>query len=244
MRHHWNNRPGGPDSLAHQRHQSPYGMRNRLDGFAHRGSNGFRRHNRFAQHPRAYAFRSRRFHRGHRAFINYSPEQRKQVVEINKEYRQKREDLYKQDNITLKQYKTGLAALEKDKRAKIQALVTPEQKAALDERRKQRDENAQVMAAARLERLRLNLNLSDDQVARLKAGQQELRNKARTIHENDNLLPQEKRQQMRTLMTTRNNSFKSILTPGQYMKFQQMGHRRFGGPWQSQGHGNYSGRTT
>lgn len=105
--------------------------------------------------------------------------------------------------MTLRQYKTGLAALEKDKRAKMQALLTPEQKAAVDARRKQRNENAQVRAAARLERLRLNLNLSDDQVAKIKARQQDLRTKARAIHENDNLLPQEKIQQMKTLMTTR-----------------------------------------
>ena len=149
---------------------------------------------------------------------------------INKDYRQKREDLFKQDNITLKQYKAGLIALDKDKKAKLQALLTPQQKDELAARRKRMDENRQVMAAARLERLRLQLNLTDDQVARLKTGQQNLRNQAEAIRDNDNLLPQEKREQMKALMTTRNDNFKTILTPDQYTKFQQMrSHHRPGG---------------
>ena len=66
---------------------------------------------------------------------------------INKEYRQKAADLYKQDDITLKQYKAGLAALNKDKKDKLAALLTPRQKDQLAARRKRMDENRQVMQA-------------------------------------------------------------------------------------------------
>ena len=234
MHHRWNARPGGPDSLAKRGfHAGPNGFR-QPGGWAHAGPHGL--------HNRGYASRGRRFGRGRRPFIHYTPEQRKQVAAINKDYRQKREGLFKQDNITLKEYKQGLIALEKDRKSKLQGLLTPDQKSAMDARRKRQDDNRQVMAAAHLERLRLNLNLTDDQVARIKAGQRDLRTRAHAIHENDNLLPQEKHEQMKALMATRNDNFKSILTPEQYTKFQQMGHRRFGGPWQ--GHGSYSGRTT
>jgi Spy/CpxP family protein refolding chaperone len=165
---------------------------------------------------------------GHERFAHFTPEQRKQLMAINKDYRQKREDLYKQDNITLKQYKAGLIALDKDKKAKTQALLTPEQKTGMTTRRTRMEENRQVMAAARLERLRLDLRLTDDQVAQIKTGQQNLRNQAQAIHENDNLLPQEKREQMKALMTTRNDNMKTILTPDQYTKFQQKFHHRGG----------------
>lgn len=179
--------------------------------------------------------------RHHREMIHYTPEQRQQVEAINKEYRQKREDLFKQDNITLKQYKSGLLALEKEKKAKVQALLTAQQKEQLANRHKRMDENRQVMGAARLERLRLTLNLTDDQVARIKTGQLNLHNQALAIHDNDNLLPQEKREQMHALMMTRNDNLKTILTPDQYTKFQQMFHHRHGGPWQ--GRGGFSGKT-
>jgi hypothetical protein len=173
-----------------------------------------------------------RFGRGHHEFVHYTPEQRKQVMAINKDDRQKREDLFKQDNITLKQYKAGLLALDKEKKAKLQALLTPQQKDQLAIRHKKMDENRQVMAAAHLERLRLQLNLTDDQVTQIKAGQQNLRNQTQAIRDNDNLLPQEKRQQIKALMTARNDNFKTILTADQYSKFQRMKNRRhhFGGP--------------
>lgn len=215
-----NNMPA--DSTHHMMHHR-WGNRSGGDGYAfHRpGQDRIGHHGRFGQH--------RRGGWGHE-FVHYTPEQRKQVMAINKDYREKSEDLFKQDNITLKQYKAGLIALQKEKRGKLQALLTPQQKDEIAARRKRMSENAQVMAAARLERLKLRLSLSDDQVTKIKAGQESLRSQFRAIHENDNLLPQQKREQMKTLMTTRNETLKSVLTPDQYTKFQQMSHHRPGGP--------------
>lgn len=109
--------------------------------------------------------------------------------------------------------------------------MTPQQKDQIAARHLKMDENRQVMAAAHLERLRLQLNLTDDQVAQIKAGQQNLRNQTQAIRDNDNLLPQEKRDQLKVLMTARNDGFKTILTPDQYTKFQQQMRSRhhFGG---------------
>lgn len=252
MHHRWANRPGG-DSLARHGHR-PEGWAQRGEGF--RGHDGVGGRNGYAfNHRGQHRFghgRGGRFGRGHggfghEGFARFTPEQRKQLLAINKDYRQKREDLYKQDNITLKQYKAGLIALEKDKKAKTQALLTPQQKTEMASRRSRMEENRQVMAAARLERLRLDLKLTDDQVAQIKTGQQNLRNQVQAIHANDNLLPQEKRAQMKALMTTRNDNMKTILTPDQYTKFQQRSHHRGGfggpgGPWQ--GHGGFGGKTT
>ena len=229
MHHRWGNRPGGHggDSLAFRHHGEG------RDGYAfHRfGQGRFGQQGRGGQHGR--------FGHGH-DFVHYTPEQRKQVMAINKDYRQKTADLFKQDNITLKQYKAGLIALQKEKKSKLQALLTPQQKEEIAGRRKRMSENVQVMAAARLERLKLRLSLSDDQVAKIKAGQESLRSQFQAIHENDDLLPQQKREQMKTLMATRNDTFKSVLTPDQYTKFQQMSHHRPGGPWQEHG---FSGKT-
>ncbi len=178
---------------------------------------------------------------GHRGMIDYTPGQREQVAAIIKEYRQKQQDLFKQDNSTLRQYKSNLLALEKEKKARLQALLTPQQKDQLASRRDRMEENRQVMAAGRLERLRLNLKLTDDQVAQIKAIQRNLHNQAKAIRDNDNLLPQERHDQMHALMMTRNDNMKTILTPDQYTKFQQMSHHRHGGSWQ--GRGGYNGRT-
>src|SRR5258705_1644878 len=127
---------------------------------------------------------------------HYTPEQRRQLMAINKDYHDKSAGLFKKDNITLKEYKAGLLALQKDRRSKMEALLTPQQKEQQARRKKMAGENRQVAEAARLERLKLRLNLSDDQVTKIKAGQADLHAQARSIHENDDLLPPEKMEQM------------------------------------------------
>ena len=149
---------------------------------------------------------------------------------INKDYRQKSQDLFKQDNLTLKQYKTGLIALQKDKKDKMAALLTPQQKDQLTARRKRMDENRQVMEVAHLERLKLRLNLSDDQVARIKTGQENLHSQVKAIHENDDLLPQQKMEQMKALLAKRNDTYKAVLTPEQYSQFEKMHEHIFSRP--------------
>jgi hypothetical protein len=229
---------GAPNGYGFRRPGGAPGTFSGRDGYAfHRrpGQNRFGRnqfaHNRFGHNRR------------HREFLHFTPDQRKQVIAINKDDRQKREDLFKQDNITLKQYKAGLLALDKEKKAKIEALLTPLQKDQQAASRRLREDRAQLMASTRLDRLRQALNLTDDQVAKLKTGQDNLRTQVQAIRNNDNLLPQEKHQQLKALMTTRNDNFKTILTPDQYSKFQQMrNHHHFGGPggpgnapWQGRG---------
>jgi len=169
--------------------------------------------------------------RGHRGFgpgrerIHYTPEQRRQLMAINKEYRDKSAELFKKDNITLKEYKAGLVALQKDKRSKMEALLTPQQKDQLERRKKMAEENRQIAEAAHMERLKLHLGLSDDQVAKIKAGQDNLHTQIKAIRDNDDLLPQQKMEQMKGLMARRKDVFKSVLTPEQFSKFEEMSHK-------------------
>src|SRR5579871_636339 len=170
-------------------------------------------------------FRSFRNHRGfgnEMARLHFSPEQRKQMQDINKEYRKKQSDLYKNDNMTLGQYKSQLVSLQKEKKNKLQSLLTPEQKNQIAESRKKRDENMQVMAAARLERMKIRLNLTDAQAASIKAQALNTRAQIKSIRENDNLMREQKMEQIKTVMTKEKEAFKSILTPEQINKMQEL----------------------
>lgn len=207
-------RPGFRDSRSFRDDRGSWDGRSAMGFHGGRGAMGF--------HGGRDAYRQR-------DRIHYTPEQRQQVMAINKEYRQKAADLFSQDNITLKQYKSGLLALQKEKKDKLSGLLTQQQKDEQVAQRKQMTENRQVREAAGLERLKLRLNLSDDQVAKLKTGQESIRSQARAIHENDNLLPQEKMQQIKALMAKRNDTYRSVLTPDQYTQFEKMFHHRSGG---------------
>jgi hypothetical protein len=229
MHRHWANRGG--DSTA------------RKDGF-HKGGPGAnggwqasrQHHGRPGQDGWA---RGGGFGRGH-GFrgngIRYTPEQRKQVMAINKDYRQRSVDLFKKDNITLKEYKAGLIALQKEKKTRLEALLTQQQKDQLATRRQRAAENARVMAAARMERLKIRLNLTDDQVARIKASQENLMASMKAIHDNDNLLPQQKMEQFKDLASKRQDNIKAVLTPDQLSKFQEMNKNRPGSSWGERDH--------
>jgi hypothetical protein len=112
--------------------------------------------------------------------------------------------------------------LQKDKNAKTQALLTPAQKDQIAKSRQRAAENMQVMAAARMERLKIRLGLSDQQVATLRTKEEAMHTQLRTIHENDDLLPQQKMEQFKDVMSKRKDIIKSVLTPDQLTKFNSM----------------------
>ena len=60
---------------------------------------------------------------GERFHIHFSPEQRKQMMAINMEFKKKSADLYKNDNLKLGEYKAQLLALQKDKKKQIAKLI-------------------------------------------------------------------------------------------------------------------------
>jgi hypothetical protein len=212
----------GNDSLS--KHNGHTGFRKDSqdrDGFGRgEGNNGmaFHGHNGFGGSRHGWA--------GRGEGIRYTPEQQRQVMAIGKEYRQKAMDLYKKDNSTLKEYKAGLIALQKEKKNRLEGLLTQQQKDERATRTKRMSENAQVMAAAHMERLKLRLNLSDDQVAKIKAGQETLHSQLKAIHENDNLLPRQKMEQFRDLRSKEKDLVRSVLTPDQQASFDKLSDRK------------------
>jgi Spy/CpxP family protein refolding chaperone len=212
MRREWNR--NGKDSLHRQfsgnrdEAMNRFGERNRMNRFHSFGRN-----------------RSGWAHMNH---LHYTVEQRKQMRTINEDYRKKSQDLYKQDNITLREYKSQLLVLQKDKKSKLQNLLTPDQKNEIEKWKKHASEEMQVKAAANLERMKIHLNLSDDQTAKIKSQQAEFRSQMKAIHQNDNLLPYQKKDQMKALMAKRQDAMKSVLTPEQFSQFEKMHRQRFG----------------
>jgi len=172
------------------------------------------------------------FHRGRSGGfppVHYTPEQRKQLMSITTEYKRKQEDLYKQDNLTLGAYKTQLVALQKEKKGKMEGLLTPDQKQSVAKWKQSRSENEQVMAAARLERLKIRLQLSDDQEAKLKSQEADFRAHMLTIRSNDDLLPDQKRAQVMALFSKQKDAMASVLTADQLAKWKDMHQgRHFG----------------
>lgn len=212
-RHHWNHQRMDSSRDGHFDHRAMATSR-----FGSRGGDGFR------------SLGPNNFRRGiARNHMHYTPQQRVQLKAIGEEYRKKSADLFSQDNLTLREYKSKLIALQKERKGKMEDLLTPAQKLEVQKWKKQFAENIQVRAAANLERMKIRLNLSDEQVAKLKSQQGDLRSQMMAIHQNDELLPYQKREQMKALLAKRQEEIKSVLSPEQFSQFETMHKQRFEG---------------
>src|SRR6185312_4415297 len=71
-------------------------------------------------------------HRHHRNFaikqLNLSDAQKQQVKAMDDDYRNKLNNLEKDDNITLKDYRSQKASLQKERKEKFQGILTTDQK--------------------------------------------------------------------------------------------------------------------
>ena len=221
--HQWGNQNNhnGKDSL--HRYGRRFGYSNQ--GYAH---NDWQGKGRMQWHH------GHQFHRGNHGggrfnhgWAHFTPEQRKQVQAIDADYRKQQKTLYNNNSMTLGEYKSKLVALQKQKKDKIMALITPEQKALMAQRKKKIEENAQVRGAARLEKMRIELNLTDTQASAIKTQQQAMRKQIKDIMENDNLLMDQKRDEMKSLIAKNKGNLKTVLTPQQYEQFENMHKRSF-----------------
>jgi hypothetical protein len=111
--------------------------------------------------------------------------------------------------------KDQLAALQKEHKAKMMAILTPAQREQL---RKQKAENKARLAeksAARMEKMKTKLNLTPDQFEKITRLNQDFREKADLIKANQALAAAEQRKQLKALVEAHQTDLKAMLDPGQ-----------------------------
>jgi hypothetical protein len=118
------------------------------------------------------------------------------------------EELKKDDNITVKDWRAKREAIRKDQREKMQSFLSTEQKAQLEKSRMERRSEAEEHSKARpdsyrVEKMKQDLNLSEEQSAKLQSSRDELRQKMQALRENQSLSDEAKKEQMKELMKQR-----------------------------------------
>lgn len=175
-------------------------------------------------------------HRNHgMANLNLNDAQKQQAKVISEEYHNKIAALEKNDNITLKDYRAQKASLEKERKDKFQALLTPEQKNKIEEGKKKMHERMKAMAERHLQKMKTDLNLSDDQVAKIKEQRESMTKQVMSIKDNTSLSREEKREQFMTLRKTYKDNINSILTPEQIKKREESRNNRMN-EWKTEKH--------
>jgi len=160
--------------------------------------------------------------------LNLTDAQKEQFKTQRESFRKQMEELKKNDNITVKEWKSRMETLRKDQKTKMQGILTTEQKDQIEKMKAEHKAMQEVDAKARMEKMKIHLGLSDDQVAKMTKNRTEMMEKMKALKQDDKMDPEKKREQMKDLREKQKDQMKSILTEEQMKKFQE-GHK--------QGHG-------
>ena len=153
--------------------------------------------------------------------LNLTPAQKAQMKTNRENTKMQLADLKKDGKITLKDYTAKKEALLKTKREQMESVLTPEQKAQLAKNKADLKAHHKMDGSKKLDKMKTSLNLSDDQMAKLKANREAGFVKMNAIRENTQLSKADKKTQLMTLRQEQKESMKQILTPEQLNKMEE-----------------------
>lgn len=157
--------------------------------------------------------------------LNLTEDQKMKFKSLNEDFRKKMMDLKKQDEITVKEWKTRMGDLKKKHHADQQNLFTPDQKARMEKMKLERKQMAEIDANARMEKMKIQLGLSIEQSETLIKQKKEMQEKTKAIKENKSMDVEKKKAAYKELMEKRKESMKSFFTDEQEKKMKEMKKR-------------------
>jgi len=163
----------------------------------------------------------KRHHGREMADLNLTEEQKAKLKTLNTEHHKQLAELKKQDNITVKESKEKMEALRKDHHEKLQALLTPEQKTQLEKKKEERKGKMGVWNNGRGERMKKELNLTNEQSAKLDAGRKKMAEKMKSIRDDKSLTEEQAKEKSKELRKEHMQIMKSILTEEQLKKMKE-----------------------
>jgi Spy/CpxP family protein refolding chaperone len=159
--------------------------------------------------------------------LNLTAEQKKQL-KVNRElFKQKMQELNKNEDITVKEFRDRKAVLMKEQKAKMEALLTSEQKNKLEMLKTQQKMKKDEHFARHLDKMKTELGLNEDQVAKLKAQKESMQSRMKAIKENESLSRSQKKDQMMTLKKEAKEQHEKIFTQDQLKKLELMKQKHF-----------------
>ena len=176
-------------------------------------------------------------HRGHKTKhhreyltkdLNLSEDQKQQLKAIKETHRKQMAELNKNETITVKEMRDRRTSLIKEYRTKVEGVLTADQKAKIQDRRKESAEKRQQMEAKRMEKIKKDLALTDDQSLKLKTMNESYKSKFESLRKDEALDRTAKREQFKALHEQHKEEMKSVLTQEQIKKLDEMKKNRGG----------------
>jgi Spy/CpxP family protein refolding chaperone len=160
--------------------------------------------------------------------LNLSDAQKESFKKQRSEFKQRMDALKKEENITVKEWKSRMENLRKENQSAMQNILTPEQKEKMKSMRGKAGE-------MQMQGMKERLNLTDDQAVQLKKQQSATQKQMQAIRENASLSTEQKREASKKLMKEQKESMEKLLTEEQKKKFKEMRSNGPKGPMHRRG---------
>ena len=182
-----------------------------------------------AQHKREQKMGGKKQHHAQLAKqLNLSDEQKKQAQANKVALKQKMKELNKNESITVKEQRDRKDALRKEQKAKMQALLTPEQKTKMAELKATKMAKKEEKFAKGLEKMKSKINLSDAQVMQLKSQRERIKANAKEIKDNESLSRTQRKEQLMALKAEAKTQKSNIFTADQIKQLDEMKKNKMG----------------
>lgn len=153
--------------------------------------------------------------------LNLTDAQKEQFKKEKETFKSKMDELKKNENITVKEWKSRMETIRKDHQSKVDGILTAEQKAQIEKKKTEGKERHEGMMKKRGEEMKTRLGLTDDQSAKLQQNRKEVGEKIKSIRENKSLSEEKKKEEIKEIMKAQKESMKSILTEEQMQKMKE-----------------------
>ncbi len=158
--------------------------------------------------------------------LNLTEDQKAKFKSQNETFRKKMEELKKNDNITVKDWKAKAENLRKEHKANMDGILTSDQKAQLEKMKVEAKDKQSVRTKESGAKMKADLGLTDDQSAKMQANRKEMGEKMKAIRGNNSLSDEQKKEQVKELMKKQKEYMKSVLTEEQLKKLKETKPKR------------------
>lgn len=154
--------------------------------------------------------------------------QKVQLKSMNEDLRKKMDDLRKQDNLTVKEYREKMDALRTERQSQFQSILTDQQKSQMQKDKEANKARAEQFGKKRQAKMKEELNLTDDQMAKMNENRKASMEKINSIRDDKSLNEGQKKDQIKEIMKAQREKTKSILTKEQQKKMKELhkGHHK------------------
>jgi hypothetical protein len=153
--------------------------------------------------------------------LNLTDEQKTEMKTINDDFKKQMSELQKNEDITVREWKSKMKDIREDHQKKVQQVLTDEQKAKMEKFRQDRKGKMHKRGKHNIDSLKKDLNLSAEQEAALKQQRTDMMQKMKAIKEDKSLTDEQKKAEIKKFREQQHQSLKSILSEEQINKLQQ-----------------------